>query len=121
MAQFTGSQAMAGYRADSNPRITILPCVGFTLPVGPLIRDPLLALYLSRRLFPGRGNYGPIAGAGLSKYKFFERLGFFGIDNRSRSGAVRFLRLGTAALRDASTSLWVTPQGHFTDVRTRPV
>lgn len=83
--------------------------------------DPLLALYLSQRLFPGRGNYGPIAGAGLSKYKFFERLGFFGVDNRSRSGAVRFLRLGTAALRGSSTSLWVTPQGHFADVRTRPV
>ena len=42
--------------------------------------DPLLALHLSQRLFPERKQYAPIASEALAKYKFFEHLGFFGID-----------------------------------------
>lgn len=83
--------------------------------------DPLLALYLSQRFFPKRDHYGPIASAGLSKYKFFERLGFFGIDPQSRAGASRFLQIGRAVSERSDCALWVTVQGHFTDVRIRPL
>jgi 1-acyl-sn-glycerol-3-phosphate acyltransferase len=83
--------------------------------------DAVVALYLSWRLFPERSNYGPIAGAGLSKYKFFERLGFFGIEPGTRAGAAKFLHIGQQVLQSSDCALWVTPQGHFTDVRKRPV
>jgi 1-acyl-sn-glycerol-3-phosphate acyltransferase len=83
--------------------------------------DPLMALYLSQRLFPQRQHYGPIAEVGLAKYRFFERLGFFGIDPQSRAGAVRFLQMGQAIAERPDCALWVTVQGRFTDARVRPV
>ncbi|MDQ2711195.1 MAG: lysophospholipid acyltransferase family protein [Acidobacteriota bacterium] len=83
--------------------------------------DPLIALYLSQRFFASRQNRGPIAAEGLSKYRLFERLGFFGIEKASSRGAARFLHIGQAALSTASGALWVTPQGAFTDARQRPV
>lgn len=83
--------------------------------------DPLLAVYLSQRFFAGRRQYAPIAAKGLEKYKFFERLGFFGINPQTRAGASRFLQIGRAVMARADDVLWVTAQGHFTDVRERPV
>ncbi len=83
--------------------------------------DPLIGLYLSQRFFKTRQQYAPIAAVGLAKYRFFERLGFFGIDPATRSGAARFLRIGETALSHPNGALWVTPQGEFTDVRKRPV
>ncbi len=83
--------------------------------------DPLMSLYLSQRLFPERQHFGPIASVGLEKYKFFERLGFFGIDPSTAAGAQRFLRIGEAVLGRNDCALWVTPQGEFIDVRQRPV
>lgn len=82
--------------------------------------DPLLAVYLSQRLFANRRHYGPMAAAGLSKYKFFERLGFFGIAPETREGAFRFLQIGRAALATPDCTFWVTAQGQFEDVRVRP-
>ncbi|MBV8866034.1 MAG: lysophospholipid acyltransferase family protein [Acidobacteriaceae bacterium] len=83
--------------------------------------DPLIGLCLSQRFFQARQQYAPIALAGLAKYRFFERLGFFGIDTRSRAGAIRFLRIGQTVLSHPNGALWVTPQGDFTDVRRRPL
>ncbi len=83
--------------------------------------DPILALYVSGHFFPKRAHYGPIEQGGVSKYKFFERLGFFPIDKKSRSGAVRFLDIGESVLSSPKFALWVNPQGYFTDVRQRPV
>ncbi len=83
--------------------------------------DPLIALHLSRRLFKNRLQYAPIANEGLQKYQFLEQLGFFGIDPRSTIGAARFFRLGRQVLKQPDGVLWVTAEGHFTDVRQRPV
>ena len=83
--------------------------------------DPLFALYLSQRFFGGRHNYGPIASKGLSKYKFFEKLGFFGIDPETAAGSARFVRIGQSVLSRSDCALWVTAQGHFTDTRCRPI
>ncbi len=83
--------------------------------------DPLVALYLTQRFFKTRRQFAPIAAEGVAKYKFFERLGFFGIDGKTRSGAAKFLRIGEAVLSRPDGAFWVTPQGAFTDVRTRPV
>ena len=83
--------------------------------------DPLLALYLSQTLFATRTHYAPIAAAGLSKYRFFEKLGFFGIEPGTHRGATRFLQFGKAVLQSNAGAIWVTAEGEFTDVRRRPV
>jgi 1-acyl-sn-glycerol-3-phosphate acyltransferase len=83
--------------------------------------DPLLALCLSQRFFRKRHHYAPIAAEGLAKYRFFQRLGFFGIDPQSRAGASRFLQIGQAICECPDCALWVTVQGRFTDARIRPV
>ena len=79
--------------------------------------DPLFALHLSRRFFPDRHHVAPIAAAGLAKYKFFERLGFVGIEPGTYQGAARFVNIGRAALSQADGAFWVTAQGRFADVR----
>lgn len=82
--------------------------------------DPLLALHLSQRFFPDRQHAAPIAAEGLAKYRFFERLGFFGIERGTRRGVSRFLELSSATISRPDGAFWVTAQGEFTDVR-RPV
>ncbi len=108
LLRLTGLDQLAGY--------PLLVCVNH-----PSWWDPLIGLYLSQRFFKARRQYAPIAAVGLAKYRFFERLGFFGIDPASRAGAARFLRIGETLLSDPNGALWVTPQGDFTDVRLRPV
>jgi 1-acyl-sn-glycerol-3-phosphate acyltransferase len=83
--------------------------------------DPLVALTLARSAFPGRNHYAPIDSAALAKYPLFEWLGFFGIEPDSTRGGATFLRNGRAILSDPGSVLWVTGEGAFTDVRTRPV
>lgn len=79
--------------------------------------DPLIGLYLSERFFPERYHAAPIGADGLAKYKFFERLGFFGIPSERGQRAFRFMAVGKAVLSRTDGALWVTPQGAFTDVR----
>lgn len=83
--------------------------------------DPLMFLLVAGRVFPGRLNYGPIDARALGRYRFFERIGFIGIDPRSRAGARRFLAMAKASLCRTDTVFWVTSQGEFADPRTRPV
>lgn len=83
--------------------------------------DPMLCLLLADRLFPGRRHYGPIDGAALAKYRFFERLGFFGIEAGTVQGARRFLEVGRRIVERPDSVLWITAQGGFTDARARPV
>lgn len=84
--------------------------------------DPLVCLALARSVFPERSHYAPIDTAGLSKYRIFERVGFFGIEPASTAGALQFLRVGSAVLAGGSrNALWVTVQGEFVDPRRRPM
>lgn len=82
--------------------------------------DPLLALWLGARCFEGREQYGPIEAAQLKRYGFFRRLGFFGVEQGTVSGALAFLRTADALLARPGAMLWLTPQGRFADVRERP-
>lgn len=82
--------------------------------------DPLTFLVVGQTLFPDRMVYGPIDAAAVAKYKFMERIGFIGIDPRSRAGAARFLRTARAAGRRTDVIYWITAQGEFTDPRVRP-
>lgn len=83
--------------------------------------DPLVCLLLDQTYFPGRAAWAPIDATALKQYRFFARLGFFGVEQGTRRGAVTFLRTAEAILASANSTLWLTPQGRFADVRERPV
>ena len=83
--------------------------------------DAITYNVLARRLLPDRASFAPIDAAMLKKYRFFERIGAFGIDLGSRRGAIDFLRTASVILQDPANALWITAQGSFKDVRDRPV
>lgn len=81
--------------------------------------DPLVAQYLNRVLFDRRTFYAPIDAEALEQYKVFERLGFFGVQLSSKSGASAFLSNSREILGRERAALWMTPEGRFADVRDR--
>jgi 1-acyl-sn-glycerol-3-phosphate acyltransferase len=82
--------------------------------------DPMIGVILSD-LFPGYAHYAAIDAAMLKKYRAFNKLGFFGVDQTCLRGAAEFLRTGTEILSAYRRAVWVTAQGEFADVRTRPL
>lgn len=83
--------------------------------------DPLLCFVLSH-LFPdGREHYAAIDAVAVEKYKFFTRLGFFGVDTTTLRGGAAFLRTTSTILSESNRTVWITAQGRFSDVRTRPL
>ena len=83
--------------------------------------DPLICIQLAARCFPERQHYGPIDATALGKYKFFEKLGFFGVEPGTARGARRFLTVSQEILSRPDTALWIAAEGRFTDPRERPV
>ena len=83
--------------------------------------DPLVGLVLKSEFFADRTLFAPIDAAMLERYKIFAKLGFFGVEQHSRRGAVQFLRTAEAVLKSPQHLLAVTPQSRFADVRERPV
>lgn len=83
--------------------------------------DPLTSILLATQRFPQRSHYAPMDAAMLRKYSFFERLGFFGIDPESSTGAARLIRASRAILQKPGSMLWITAEGKFTDCRPRPL
>lgn len=83
--------------------------------------DPLVCLHLQRQLFSRHAAFAPIDAKAVEKYAFFKRLGFFGVETDSPRGAARFFRVANQILAQPWNILWVTPQGHFADVRERPI
>lgn len=82
--------------------------------------DPIHFKLLASTRLPRREVYGPMDAEALEKYRFFKKLGVFGID-RSPRGAARFLRTSLEILAKPGASLWLTAEGKFTDPRQRPV
>jgi 1-acyl-sn-glycerol-3-phosphate acyltransferase len=82
--------------------------------------DPMIGVILSKR-FAGYDHYPAIDAVAVEKYRIFTRLGFFGVDTHSLRGAAVFLRTASAILSAPHRAVWVTAQGRFTDVRTRPL
>ena len=56
-----------------------------------------------------RGGFAAVSG--------FEKLGFFGVQLQTRTGAAEFLSRSRSILGDRQTALWITPEGRFADVR----
>ena len=82
--------------------------------------DPMLGLFLAANCFPDRTFYAPIDADALAKYGMFRKLGFYGVDQHSAAGARSFLRDSRAVLARPGGSIWITPQGRFTDPREHP-
>jgi len=83
--------------------------------------DPILYMLVAHERFPGRPGYGPMDARALEKYRFFRRLGVFGVEQDSRRGAATFLRTARAVLARPGAMLWMTAEGGFNDPRRRPV
>lgn len=82
--------------------------------------DPLTALVLARGMARWRVHYAPMEDVGLSQYRILEKVGFFGIDTTTPRGARRFLQTCLELLKRPESTLWITAQGRFLDVRERP-
>ncbi len=83
--------------------------------------DALVCLLLKEELFSARTAFAPIDAGMLQRYKFFGRLGFFGVEQNTRRGARQFLRVSDTILESPRHLLALTPQGRFADPRERPV
>jgi 1-acyl-sn-glycerol-3-phosphate acyltransferase len=83
--------------------------------------DPLVGLIIKDTFFTDRSLFVPIDAAMLERYRMFAKLGFFGVEQGSRRGAVQFLRQAEVVLDSPNHLLAVTPQSRFADVRERPV
>jgi 1-acyl-sn-glycerol-3-phosphate acyltransferase len=82
--------------------------------------DPLSCLVLSRHLLPHADHYGPMDAAALQHYGMLRKLGFFPVEQETPRGAAQFLRAARQILSTPNSVLWLTPEGRFTDTRTRP-
>ena len=83
--------------------------------------DPLVGLVIKDTFFSERALFTPIDAAMLARYRMFAKLGFFGVEQGGRRGAVQFLRTAETILGSPHHLLAVTPQSRFADVRERPV
>ncbi len=72
---------------------------------------------MNRVVFPERQLYAPIDAVALQQYKVFGKLGFYGVQMNTTSGASAFLKQSRAILAAPGTALWLTPEGRFTDCR----
>ncbi len=83
--------------------------------------DPIVGLVLQDELLPKSKVFAPMAAQMVQKYPMFGRMGFFGVEQNSARGAVRFLKVAQAVLQHPDHVLAVTPQGRLADCRERPV
>jgi len=79
--------------------------------------DPIVAMLLRRRYFPDRILYAPIDAEALEAYGIFRKLGFYGLSLETYAGASDFLKTSKDILTTPNASLWITPEGAFTDCR----
>jgi 1-acyl-sn-glycerol-3-phosphate acyltransferase len=109
--------------------IRVANAARFPSASGPLIAysnhaswwDPLALILFSRYFLPTSDHYGPMEATALKHYGFLRKLGLFPVEPGTRRGAVQFLRAAEEVLSRPGSVLWVTPEGRFTDARTRPV
>jgi hypothetical protein len=80
--------------------------------------DPLVALMLAQQYCPSRTGCAPMDREMLEKFGFFRKLGIFGVDpdDPRTLPAMRDYVLQHFA-QSTKPTLWITPQGKFTDVR----
>lgn len=83
--------------------------------------DAIMMHLLTSKVISGRKPFAPMDETALEHYRFFKRLGMFGVDKDTKRGAAKFLQVSRAILEQPDASLWLTPQGAFQDPRQRPM
>ena len=83
--------------------------------------DPLTSILLSRSLDRASDHYAPMDALAFARYGILRKLGLFPVEQGTPRGGAQFLRAAAHILANPKAVLWLTPQGGFTDVRTRPV
>ncbi len=80
--------------------------------------DPLVALWVHDRWLADREACSPIDEAMLRKFRFFRKLGMFGVHPDDPASLRAFVRYVDGVFaRDARGVLFMTPQGRFVDPR----
>ncbi len=80
--------------------------------------DPMIACVLHPMTAGERGVFAPIDEAMLRKFRFFARCGLFGVDPDSTASLSRLADYSAREFaREPRSTLWITPQGRFADVR----
>lgn len=100
----------------------------FPIGPGPLIVylnhaswwDPLTCIVISRHFLPATFHYAPMEAAALKHYGLLRKLGLFAVESGTPRGAAQFLRAAQEILSAPNSALWITPEGRFTDMRSRP-
>lgn len=100
----------------------------FPIGTGPLIVylnhaswwDPLTCIVISRHFIPAAFHYAPMEAAALNHYALLRKLGLFPVESGTPRGAAQFLRAANEILSTPNSVLWITPEGRFTDMRSRP-
>jgi 1-acyl-sn-glycerol-3-phosphate acyltransferase len=82
--------------------------------------DPLIGLLLASERLPQRRHWAVIEQAQLTRYRIFAKLGFFGVEPGPRGGQ-RLLAAADQLASEPQGTLWLTPQGRFSDPRERPL
>jgi 1-acyl-sn-glycerol-3-phosphate acyltransferase len=95
-----------------SPDVSTIVCVNH-----PSWWDPLICMLLSQRVAPQAEHYAPMDAAMLAHYGFMRRLGLFPVNAACSRD---FLRTAESILSRPRSMLWITPEGQFTDARTRP-
>ncbi|MCU0720769.1 MAG: lysophospholipid acyltransferase family protein [Pirellula sp.] len=79
--------------------------------------DPVVAMLSQNHYMSRRTLYAPIDADQLENYAVLKKMGFYGVRLQSFSGAQQFLETSKKLLANPSTSIWITPEGKFCDVR----
>ena len=83
--------------------------------------DPLTSILISRFVEKTADHYAPMDAQAFARYGILRKLGLFPVEQGTPRGGAQFLRAASHILSNRNAVLWLTPQGGFTDVRTRPV
>ncbi len=79
--------------------------------------DPIAAMLLQNAYFSNRTFYAPIDANALENYRIMAQLGFYGVRMQTFEGASDFLKVTKSILESKRNTIWITPEGQFTDVR----
>lgn len=79
--------------------------------------DPITAMLLQRAYFGDRTFYAPMDADALENYRIMAKLGFYGVRLQSFDGASEFLSVTKTILAAKRVTIWITPEGQFSDVR----
>jgi 1-acyl-sn-glycerol-3-phosphate acyltransferase len=85
--------------------------------------DPIPCTVLNHRMRPHTTLYAPVDRIAMvqSNVSLIRRVGYFPIDTGTVRGTKAFLNDCKKVLDLPNAILWVTPQGEFTDPRSRPI